>query len=59
VRLVAVSPTSCRTEARVEVKASLPLVGGKLEDLVAGDLRRTMEGEEAFMREWLGAKHQS
>lgn len=56
VRLVPASPASCRSEARVEVKASLPLVGGKLEDLVAGDLRRTMAGEEAFMREWLAAR---
>jgi hypothetical protein len=31
-------------------------VGGKLEDLVAGDLRRTMAGEEAFMREWLAGR---
>ena len=55
VRLSPTSPSSCRSEARVEVKASLPLVGGKLEDLVAGDLRRTMEGEAAFMQEWLAA----
>jgi len=53
VRIVPTGPTSCRTEARVEVKASLPLVGGKLEDLVAGDLRRTMEGEADYMRRWL------
>jgi hypothetical protein len=39
------------------VKASLPLVGGKLEDLVAGDLQRTMEGEATFMREWLDGAH--
>jgi hypothetical protein len=56
VRLSPTSPTSCRSEARVEVKAGLPLVGGKLEDLVAGDLRRTMEGEEAFMQEWLAKR---
>ena len=53
VRIVPTGPTSCRTEARVEVKASLPLVGGKLEDLVAGDLQRTMEAEADFMRRWL------
>jgi hypothetical protein len=57
VALTPTSPSSCRSEARVEVKASLPLVGGRLEDLVAGDLQRTMEGEAAFMREWLDAKH--
>jgi hypothetical protein len=53
VRIVPTGPTSCRSEARVEVKASLPLVGGKLEDLVAADLRRTMAGEAEYMRRWL------
>ncbi len=57
VRILSTGPSSCRSEARVEVKASLPLVGGKLEDLVAGDLQRTMEGEATFMREWLDGAH--
>ena len=56
VRIVPTGPTSCRSEARVEVKASLPLVGGKLEDLVAGDLRKTMEGEADFMARWLAGE---
>jgi hypothetical protein len=49
------TPTSCRSDARIEVKAGLPLFGGKLEDLVAADLQRTIEGEARFMREWLDA----
>ena len=53
VRIVPTGPTSCRSEARVEVKASLPLFGGRLEDLVAKDLERTMEGEAAYLRRWL------
>lgn len=56
VRIVPTGPTSCRSEARVEVKASLPLLGGKLEDLVAGDLHRTMDGEAEFMQRWLSGR---
>jgi hypothetical protein len=56
VMIVPTGATSCRSQARVDIKASLPIVGGKLEELVARDLSRTVEGEAAFIRQWLDGK---
>ena len=39
-----------------EVRSSVPLVGGKLADLVGGDVTRTIEGEEAFNSLVLGRR---
>ena len=44
---------SCRVETEIEINASMPLVGGKLEDLVARDLGATVEGKMAFMEVWM------
>jgi hypothetical protein len=41
-----------RNEIRMEVRAQIPLIGGKLEDLVLRELRETIEGEAAFARTW-------
>ena len=39
-----------------EVRSSVPLVGGKLADLVGGDVRRTLEAEEAYNALVLGRR---
>jgi hypothetical protein len=50
-----ITPTgeaSCRVETKIEITAWMPVVGGKLEDLVARDLGTTVEGKMAFMGVW-------
>jgi hypothetical protein len=48
-----IGETSCRVETEIEINASMPIVGGKLEDLVARDLGVTVEGKMAFMGIWM------
>ena len=43
--------TVCKIEA--EVKASVPFVSGKLEDVTAGQFMRAVGAEEKIGREWL------
>jgi hypothetical protein len=46
-------PGACRVETTIEITASMPIVGGKLEELVARDLGTTVEGKLAFMSIWM------
>lgn len=41
-------------ETRGEVKVKIPLVGGRLESFVAGELTKLLALEAEFSREWLG-----
>jgi hypothetical protein len=53
VSLKAVAGGGTRNDVHVDIKASIPLLGGKLEDLVARDLGKAIEGEAAYMLTWL------
>ncbi|MGI9155602.1 MAG: DUF2505 domain-containing protein [Marmoricola sp.] len=46
--------TGTTENVRLEVKVSIPLVGGKLEGLVAGLLTKALRAENTVGREWLG-----
>ena len=43
----------CVNEVAITVRASVPLVGGKLEALVARDTEATLAAEYEFIRDWL------
>lgn len=48
------SPAGAQTQVdiAIEVKASIPMVGGKIEGLIVADLEKTIEGERAFGEQW-------
>jgi hypothetical protein len=45
--------------ARMTVKVSIPLVGGKAEDLIAGILGKAMRAENKVGRKWLAGEWQT
>jgi len=45
--------TACTNTIDVVVECKVPLIGGKIADLVAGDTRRALEHEQAWMNEHL------
>lgn len=47
---------STQVDVALEAKVSVPLLGGKIEGLVVGDLDKTMAGERAFGEQW-AAEH--
>ncbi len=42
-------------EVHAEVKVNVPLFGGKIEEIVAEQVRRLLEAETAFTVQWLGS----
>ena len=40
-------------EVRADVEVKVPLFGGKIEEIVAGQVRRLLEAETAFTARWL------
>lgn len=55
-KLEPVGDAQCDYTASFEVKASVPLVGGKIEKIVAGETKDSLVKEEAFNSQWL-AEH--
>jgi hypothetical protein len=45
--------TACTNTIDVVVECKVPLIGGKIADLVAGDTRRALEHEQAWMNDHL------
>lgn len=43
----------CACEAALEIKSSVPLVGGKIEGVTADQIERAVGAEEKLGREWL------
>jgi len=42
-------------EVRADVEVKVPLIGGKIEEIVAEQVRRLLEAETAFTIQWLGS----
>ena len=42
-------------EVRADVEVKVPLFGGKIEEIVAGQVRRLLEAETAFTARWLAS----
>jgi hypothetical protein len=42
-------------EVRADVTVRVPLIGGKIEEIVAEQVRRLLEAETAFTIQWLGS----
>ena len=42
-------------EVHADVKVRVPLIGGKIEEIVAEQVRRLLEAETAFTVRWLGS----
>ena len=40
-------------EVHADVQVNVPLIGGKIEEIVAGQVRRLLEAETAFTIRWL------
>jgi hypothetical protein len=53
VRLAAAAGGGTRNEVHADIKSSVPIFGGKLEDLVARDLSKTIEAEAGYMTTWM------
>jgi hypothetical protein len=49
------APDGSLFEVRADVTVRVPLVGGKIEEIVAGQVRRLLEAETAFTISWLGS----
>ena len=47
--------TGCTNTTEVDIECRLPLIGGKITDLVAKDTRRALDHEQKWMNEHLGA----
>ena len=45
--------TGSEFEVRADVEVKVPLFGGKIEEIVAGQVRRLLEAETAFTARWL------
>ena len=54
-RLSPNSARRCTNVTEVTVECKIPLLGGKIAALVAGDTRRAVDHEETWMREHLAA----
>jgi hypothetical protein len=52
---ITITPTSdgCRVDTEGEVRASVPLIGGKLEGLAREQFERYLGAEQAIAEEWL------
>jgi hypothetical protein len=55
VTLTSIAPSETRIDIAMQADSSVPLVGGKLADFVAKDLRKTVEGERDFSLKWAAA----
>ena len=47
--------TGSEFEVRADVEVKVPLFGGKIEEIVAGQVRRLLEAETAFTARWLAS----
>jgi hypothetical protein len=50
------SGTGGAFEVRATVEVRVPLLGGKIEEIIAGQVRRLLEAETAFTVRWLGSR---
>lgn len=48
-----VGDSECDYTANFEIKASIPLVGGKIEKIIVGETKDSLVKEEAFNSKWL------
>jgi len=44
----------CTNEVQMKVSCGIPLIGGKLADFVGGDIKRFMDEEYEFTKNYLG-----
>src|ERR687894_363410 len=49
------APDGSLFEVRADVNVRVPLIGGKIEEIVAAQVRRLLEAETAFTIRWLGS----
>jgi len=47
--------SGCANEIRINVNCSIPLVGGKLADFVASDIKKNMDAEYAFTKNYVAS----
>lgn len=52
-KLSAAGKKGCVNEVAITIRASVPLIGGKLEEFVSRDTEATLEAEYDFIREYL------
>ena len=45
-----------RLSVHITVEVRVPLLGGKIEEIIAGQVRRLLEAETAFTVRWLGSR---
>jgi hypothetical protein len=54
-QLVPRGAKGCTNTTEVTVECNVPLIGGKIADLVANDTRRALDHEQTWMSEHLGS----
>jgi hypothetical protein len=50
-------PDGSEFAVHADVAVRVPLIGGRIEDIVAEQVGQLLAAEDAFTREWLGARH--